>query len=197
MWFEYLDLSQEDALLFFAEEYDYQLQFYTEQAIGNKMKAFTQKKGENVFQHRNFKTFQFLKCFADKYLMKYDDFWMIAFDVLRSRGSIKFYGVTSFRPDYILNEVVELEKKQYERRLKLSSSGKLNSIFYDSNNETFVLYYLYVFKQVKEKFHINYQEVLFDLIKTKKFSLDFLREFYSLEYDSFMRRFQRRLENAV
>lgn len=193
MWFEYLLMSPEDSLTVFSVEYEAQLEFYTFQAIGQNVKVFTQKKGVNVFQHRNFNTFKKLKDFTDRNFMKYDDFWAIGFDVIRDIASVKFKGVTTFMSKFILDEILLREKKLYERRLKMASSSLFNSYYYNDNNDALVMYNQYIFKQIENKFPQNYLSVINDLIKSKKFSIDFLKKYYKDEYDNLLNRFSGRV----
>lgn len=189
MWFEYIAMSDKDRLSIFGDEYENQLGLYTEQAIGSRAKAFTKRKGGNIFQHRHFNTFKNLKGFADKYMIKYDDFWAIAFDLVRSNGSIKLRGVTTFKAQYILDDVLLREQEMYKNRLKLATSAIFNTDYYDPQNDVFLLYEQFVYNQIISKYPQNYLIVIKDLAESKKFSLDFLKEYHTIEYENLIKRF--------
>lgn len=194
MWYEYQLMSEEEALVYFGEEYENALQFYTEQATGNKVKVFTKRKGLDIFQHKHYNSFVKLKNYADNNLIKYDDFWEFGFDFIRAHGSIKLYGVTTFCAKYIMAAIYNKDYEKYKDSLKMATSSYFNARYYNPDKQIFIDYYNYIIGQVYSKYPTKYLMVFKDLILSSKIHIDFIKVYFPDLYSQLFNRYWRVLD---
>jgi hypothetical protein len=195
MWFEYELMTENDKLVYFAEEYRYHLLIFLKSNIDDDIKI---NPYFDVFSHKQKKTFIRRMEWADEFQIKYDDYFAFGFDFfLRNSHFIKFYGISSFGNNLVEDYILEQESNKYDGKFKFATSYYFSASHYLPDNNVMTEYQRYVLMMIIGSDKERYINKVKDFVRTDKISLLFLNKHYPNIFDKLIKKFPQLHEQFI